>query len=157
MQSDTATILTTSSTSEGENRRFFSKIAHCACCRFCELAVKSGMDIFRVFDCLNYVPNLVVGMEAAGKAGGVVSPFTSASSIENYCIDFLKKIYTFKNLQLHIRTKDIGQGRLCSISSRRRSTLSLPFNPIQQLYMSFRIASNLFNVCLCHMRVCHRF
>ncbi|KAK6047414.1 hypothetical protein COOONC_15080 [Cooperia oncophora] len=41
--------------------------------RFCELAVKSGMDIFRVFDCLNYVPNLVVGMEAAGKAGGVVS------------------------------------------------------------------------------------
>lgn len=40
--------------------------------RFCELAVKSGMDIFRVFDCLNYVPNLLVGMEAAGKAGGVV-------------------------------------------------------------------------------------
>ena len=37
--------------------------------RFCELAVKSGMDIFRVFDSLNYVPNLVLGMEAAGKAG----------------------------------------------------------------------------------------
>lgn len=30
------------------------------------------MDVFRVFDCLNYVPNLMVGMEAAGKAGGVV-------------------------------------------------------------------------------------
>jgi len=27
------------------------------------------MDIFRVFDSLNYVPNLVLGMEAAGKAG----------------------------------------------------------------------------------------
>ena len=40
--------------------------------RFCELAVKSGMDIFRVFDSLNYVPNLLVGMEAAGNAGGVV-------------------------------------------------------------------------------------
>lgn len=40
--------------------------------RFCDLAVKSGMDVFRVFDCLNYVPNLMVGMEAAGKAGGVV-------------------------------------------------------------------------------------
>jgi len=40
--------------------------------RFCELAVKSGMDIFRVFDSLNYLPNLILGIEAAGKAGGVV-------------------------------------------------------------------------------------
>lgn len=30
------------------------------------------MDIFRVFDSLNYLPNLIVGMEAAGKAGGIV-------------------------------------------------------------------------------------
>lgn len=30
------------------------------------------MDIFRVFDSLNYLPNLILGMEAAGKAGGVV-------------------------------------------------------------------------------------
>jgi len=27
------------------------------------------MDIFRVFDSLNYVPNMVLGMEAAAKAG----------------------------------------------------------------------------------------
>ncbi|KHJ80394.1 putative pyruvate carboxylase, partial [Oesophagostomum dentatum] len=40
--------------------------------KFCEMAVKSGMDIFRVFDSLNYLPALIVGMEAAGKAGGVV-------------------------------------------------------------------------------------
>ncbi|CAH8508031.1 unnamed protein product [Dicrocoelium dendriticum] len=40
--------------------------------RFCELAVQSGIDIFRVFDSLNYMPNIVVGMDAAGKAGGVV-------------------------------------------------------------------------------------
>ncbi|KAK7789704.1 hypothetical protein R5R35_012306 [Gryllus longicercus] len=40
--------------------------------KFCELAVATGMDIFRVFDSLNYMPNLIVGMEAAGKAGGVV-------------------------------------------------------------------------------------
>lgn len=40
--------------------------------RFCEMSVKAGMDIFRVFDSLNYLPNLIVGMEAAGKAGGVV-------------------------------------------------------------------------------------
>jgi len=40
--------------------------------KFCDLAVKSGMDVFRVFDCLNYLPNLIVGMDAAGNAGGVV-------------------------------------------------------------------------------------
>lgn len=30
------------------------------------------MDVFRVFDSLNYMPNLLLGMEAAGNAGGVV-------------------------------------------------------------------------------------
>ncbi|XP_011265325.1 pyruvate carboxylase, mitochondrial isoform X2 [Camponotus floridanus] len=40
--------------------------------KFCELAVKTGMDIFRVFDSLNYLPNLIVGMNAAGNAGGIV-------------------------------------------------------------------------------------
>ena len=41
--------------------------------RFCEAAVDHGMDIFRVFDSLNYVPNIIVGMEAAGNAGNYVS------------------------------------------------------------------------------------
>ena len=40
--------------------------------RFCELSVKSGMDVFRVFDSLNYMPNMLVGVEAVGKAGGVI-------------------------------------------------------------------------------------
>lgn len=40
--------------------------------KFCELAKQCGMDIFRIFDSLNYLPNLFLGMEAAGKAGGVV-------------------------------------------------------------------------------------
>jgi len=47
--------------------------------RFCELAVKHGMDIFRVFDSLNYVPNIIVGMEAVGKAGGVIEAAISYS------------------------------------------------------------------------------
>lgn len=47
--------------------------------KFCELAVKCGMDIFRVFDALNYLPNLILGMEAAGKAGGVVEAAISYS------------------------------------------------------------------------------
>lgn len=41
-------------------------------CRFCDLAVKCGMDVFRVFDSLNYLPNIYVGMDAVGKAGGVI-------------------------------------------------------------------------------------
>lgn len=40
--------------------------------KFCEVAKENGMDIFRVFDSLNYVPNMLLGMEAAGAAGGVV-------------------------------------------------------------------------------------
>ena len=36
------------------------------------MAKENGMDIFRVFDSLNYLPNLLLGMEAAGSAGGVV-------------------------------------------------------------------------------------
>ncbi|WKY10140.1 hypothetical protein Q1695_002468 [Nippostrongylus brasiliensis] len=39
---------------------------------FCKLAVQTGMDIFRVMDCFNYLPNLICGIEAVGKAGGVV-------------------------------------------------------------------------------------
>nr|XP_023659290.1 pyruvate carboxylase, mitochondrial-like [Paramormyrops kingsleyae] len=40
--------------------------------KFCEVAKENGMDIFRVFDSLNYLPNMILGMEAAGAAGGVV-------------------------------------------------------------------------------------
>ncbi|XP_017771058.1 PREDICTED: pyruvate carboxylase, mitochondrial isoform X2 [Nicrophorus vespilloides] len=47
--------------------------------KFCELSVQTGMDIFRVFDSLNYLPNLILGMEAAGKAGGIVEAAISYS------------------------------------------------------------------------------
>ncbi|XP_069785090.1 pyruvate carboxylase, mitochondrial-like [Narcine bancroftii] len=40
--------------------------------RFCKVAKENGMDIFRVFDSLNYLPNMLLGVEAAGNAGGVV-------------------------------------------------------------------------------------
>jgi pyruvate carboxylase len=40
--------------------------------KFCQMSVDSGMDVFRVFDSLNYTPNLVLGMNAVNKAGGVV-------------------------------------------------------------------------------------
>lgn len=39
---------------------------------FSKKAVEAGLDIFRVFDSLNYVDNLKLGIDAAKKAGGVV-------------------------------------------------------------------------------------
>mmetsp|Transcript_17 Transcript_17/g.30 ORF Transcript_17/g.30 Transcript_17/m.30 type:complete len:1213 (+) Transcript_17:326-3964(+) len=37
---------------------------------FCKQAFKSGMDIFRVFDSLNYIENMKLGIKAAAAAGG---------------------------------------------------------------------------------------
>ncbi|CAO0798643.1 unnamed protein product [Mucor circinelloides] len=39
---------------------------------FCDKAVKCGMDVFRIFDSLNYVENMKLGIDAVKKAGGVV-------------------------------------------------------------------------------------
>lgn len=39
---------------------------------FSKKAVEAGLDIFRVFDSLNYFENLKLGIDAAKKAGGVV-------------------------------------------------------------------------------------
>jgi pyruvate carboxylase len=39
---------------------------------FCEQAKKHGVDIFRVFDALNDIDQLEVGIKAVLKAGGVV-------------------------------------------------------------------------------------
>ncbi len=62
--------------------------------RFCEMAFKNGMDIFRVFDSLNYLPNILLGMEAARKAGGVVEGTMAYSgdvankSLTKYTLDY---------------------------------------------------------------------
>ncbi|KAJ8719476.1 hypothetical protein PYW08_011651 [Mythimna loreyi] len=61
--------------------------------KFCEMAVKNGMDVFRVFDSLNYLPNLILGMDAAGKAGGVVE---AAISYTGDVSDPNKKKYDLK-------------------------------------------------------------
>ncbi|KAK9308082.1 hypothetical protein QLX08_001804 [Tetragonisca angustula] len=61
--------------------------------KFCELAVQTGMDVFRVFDALNYLPNLILGMEAAGKAGGIVE---AAISYTGDVSDPKKKKYDLK-------------------------------------------------------------
>lgn len=56
------------------------------------------MDIFRVFDSLNYVPNMLLGMEAAGAAGGVVEAAISYTgdvsdpSRQKYSLDYYLKL-----------------------------------------------------------------
>lgn len=40
--------------------------------KFCDVAVRHGMDVFRIFDSLNYMDNLKLGVDAVGAAGGVV-------------------------------------------------------------------------------------
>jgi pyruvate carboxylase len=41
---------------------------------FCQEAADAGMDIFRIFDSLNWVPNMRVAMEAVLKTGAICEP-----------------------------------------------------------------------------------
>eukprot|EP01029_Cantina_marsupialis_P012211 TRINITY_DN26_c0_g1_i2.p1 TRINITY_DN26_c0_g1~~TRINITY_DN26_c0_g1_i2.p1 ORF type:complete len:1184 (+),score=463.93 TRINITY_DN26_c0_g1_i2:119-3670(+) len=40
--------------------------------KFCEKAVDEGMDVFRIFDSLNYLENMKLGIDAVGAAGGII-------------------------------------------------------------------------------------
>lgn len=70
----------------------------CIPTRFCEVAKENGMDIFRVFDSLNYLPNMLLGMEAAGAAGGVVEAAISYTGDvsdpmrQKYSLDYYLKL-----------------------------------------------------------------
>ncbi|KAK8216858.1 pyruvate carboxylase [Zalaria obscura] len=55
----------------GANGVAYSSLPDNAIFHFCEQAKKCGMDIFRVFDALNDVDQLEVGVKAVLKAGGV--------------------------------------------------------------------------------------
>jgi pyruvate carboxylase len=55
----------------GANGVAYSSLPDNAIVHFCEQAKKAGVDIFRVFDALNDVEQLEVGVKAVLKAGGV--------------------------------------------------------------------------------------
>jgi len=55
----------------GANGVAYSSLPDNAIYHFCEQAKKNGMDIFRVFDALNDMEQLEVGVKAVLKAGGV--------------------------------------------------------------------------------------
>ena len=56
----------------GANAVGYTNYADNVVYKFCDQARKSGIDVFRVFDSLNYLENLKLGVDAAGKAGGFV-------------------------------------------------------------------------------------
>jgi pyruvate carboxylase len=55
----------------GANGVAYSSLPDNAIFHFCEQAKKNGVDIFRVFDALNDIDQLEVGIKAVIKAGGV--------------------------------------------------------------------------------------
>ncbi|KAF8074765.1 pyruvate carboxylase [Lyophyllum atratum] len=71
---------------------------------FSKKAVENGLDIFRVFDSLNYIDNMRLGIDAAKKAGGVVeavvcysgdcaSPKETKYTLKYY-LDFVQELVT---------------------------------------------------------------
>jgi len=83
--------------------------------RFCKQAKDSGVDIFRVFDSLNYLDNLKLGVDAAGAAGGVVE---GAMSYTGDVADPSKGKYSLDYyLQLARDLKDMGS-EYCEIKFR---------------------------------------
>lgn len=67
---------------------------------FCQMAVDHGMDIFRVFDSLNYLPNMKVGIDAVGKANGVISAAVC------YTGDVADRSRTKYNLEYYMKVVD---------------------------------------------------
>ncbi|KAH9967329.1 pyruvate carboxylase [Russula dissimulans] len=63
---------------------------------FSKKAVENGLDIFRVFDSLNYIENMKLGIDAAKKAGGVVE------AVVCYSGDVASKSETKYTLQYYL-------------------------------------------------------
>ena len=70
--------------------------------KFCKKAKDHGMDVFRVFDSLNYIDNMRLGIDAVGEAGGIVEaaicysgdiadPSKTKYTLEYY-MDFAQKL-----------------------------------------------------------------
>jgi len=61
--------------------------------KFCQVAKDTGMDVFRVFDSLNDMDNLRLGIDAVGTAGGIVE---GAISYTGDVSDPTRKPYTLE-------------------------------------------------------------
>lgn len=56
----------------GANAVGYTSYADNVVFEFCKLAKETGMDVFRVFDSVNYIENMKLGIDAVGTAGGIV-------------------------------------------------------------------------------------
>ena len=78
---------------------------------FCRLAQGHGMDVFRVFDSLNYVENMRLGIDAVGTAGGIVE---SAMSYTGDVADVNRGGYNLEYyLNLAAELESMGTHVLC--------------------------------------------
>jgi hypothetical protein len=84
----------------GANGVAYSSLPDNAIFHFCEQAKKHGVDIFRVFDALNDVDQLEVGVKAVLKAGGVAEG-TVCYSGDFVSSSFRKVLSSFFSLRLY--------------------------------------------------------
>ncbi len=56
----------------GANAVGYTNYADNVVYEFARVARERGIDVFRIFDCLNYVDNLALGIDAVGRANGVI-------------------------------------------------------------------------------------
>lgn len=108
--------------------------------RFVKVAKERGIDVFRIFDCLNYVENLKLGIDAVGEAGGVIEATicytgdVSDPSRTKYGIDYYIDLAgQLSDLGIHILAIKDMAGLLKPAAARRLvSTLrrAFPYLPI---------------------------
>jgi len=108
--------------------------------KFCQVAVDNGMDVFRIFDSLNYLENMYLGIDAVGAAGGVVEAAISytgdvsnLSSHNKYGLDYyLELARKLKDRHIHVLAiKDMAglltpKASTLLIGSLRREFPDLP-------------------------------
>jgi pyruvate carboxylase len=109
--------------------------------KFCEQAQRTGMDVFRVFDSLNYLENMRLGIDAVGAAGGIIEAavcYTGDVSDSSrgpynldYYMDFTRKLV---DLGIHVLAiKDMAgllkpQAAQLLVSSIRNEYPDLPIH-----------------------------
>mmetsp|Transcript_6984 Transcript_6984/g.22785 ORF Transcript_6984/g.22785 Transcript_6984/m.22785 type:complete len:1124 (+) Transcript_6984:70-3441(+) len=97
--------------------------------KFCDVAVKNGMDVFRIFDSLNYLENMYLGIDAVGAAGGVVEAAISYTgdvtleekdSTTKYSLDYYLELATKMKLRgIHVLAIKDMAGLLTPRASRK--------------------------------------
>jgi len=108
---------------------------------FCRLAQQHGMDVFRVFDSLNYIENMRLGIDAVGEAGGIVEAAVcytgDVSNPKNgkYDLDYyLKFVSELEKLGIHtLAIKDMAgllkpEAATMLVSAIRKEFPNLPIH-----------------------------